>query len=86
MDNLRLPKVDSATGRGLKTTLWTFIGTSITLGTALWLAIDTVPGCSDAIISFAKGHFIEIAGLFAVPSGVVGFAANVLNPKVKENY
>lgn len=81
MDNLRLPKSTSATAKGLKTTLWAFIGSCITLGGALWLAINGVPGCSDAIINFLRNHFVEIAGLFAVPSGIVGFIGNALNPK-----
>lgn len=85
MDNLRLPKANSATVKGLKTTAWSFIGAVITLATGLWLAVGNVPGCSEAITDFGRTHLIEIAGLFGLSSGVVGFIGNMLNPKT-ENY
>lgn len=83
--DLKLPSQDSATGRGLKTGLWSFIGTSATLATALWLSISGVPGCSDAILTFIREHFIEIAAAIALPSGLTSFIAGLFRKDIK-NY
>lgn len=81
LDNA-LPSANSAPVKGLKTTLWSFIGSCITLGGALWLAINAVPGCSDAVLNFVRDNFVQIALAFSIPSGVVGYLGNLLNPKV----
>lgn len=85
LNDVRLPSANSATTKGLRTTLWTFIGSCITLSGALWLAINAVPGCSDAVLNFVREHFVEIALAFSLPSGVIGFIGNALNHKT-DNY
>lgn len=85
MDNLRLPKANSATVKGLKSGLWGTISAVILLGIGLVGALKGVPGCSEAVTDFIKNNYIEIAAVFGGTSGVVGFIGNALNPKT-ENY
>ena len=84
--NLRLPKTDSATGRGLKTTLWSFIGSTIVLGTTAWAAISGVPGCPEVITNFVRDNLIEIALALSVPSGVISFVYNWLGRSSVRTY
>ena len=83
--NLKLPKQDSATGRGIKTGVQSIIGTAITLIAGLLLVINGVPGCPEAIIKFAMDNFLIIAGAIGLSSGATGFIWNVFRKGVK-NY
>lgn len=83
--NLKLPKQDSATGRGIKTGIQSIIGTSITLAAGLFLVIKGVPGCPEAIVKYAMDNFVIIAGAIGFSSGAAGFIWNVLRKGVK-NY
>lgn len=82
---VRLPKQDSATGRGLKTGVQTFIGTTIALVATVGAAANGVPGCSDAIINSIKDNLLLISGGSGVSSAAVAFIWNLLRSDVK-NY
>ncbi len=73
-----LPKKDSATYRGLITSLQGFIGAFITVMIGLWAAINSVPGCADVIADFIYNNVLLLAGSFGVSSGAVSFFYNWL--------
>lgn len=81
----RLPTQDSATGRGIKTSIQGFIAASVLLLGALYTAIKAVPGCSEAIIQVVSDNWALIAGTFGLSTGAVSFIWNVLRKNVK-NY
>lgn len=68
--NNMLPAGNSVTGKSIKTSAQAFIGACITLAVGLWMAIETVPGCPEAIIQFIQSNFIQIAAAIGVSSGV----------------
>lgn len=82
---MQLPGQDSATGRGLKTTLQGFIGASFALIVGLYAATKTVPGCNEVIMKFFYDNLLIIAGGAGVSSGLVSFVWNLLRSDVK-NY
>lgn len=81
----RLPRQDSATGRGFKTGLQTFIGVGVVFITGLIGVIKGVPGCGDAILNFLQANLVQVASLFGISSGVVSFIWNFLRKDVS-NY
>ena len=82
---MNLPSQDSATGRGLKTTVQGFIGATFALLVGLWAATKTVPGCNEVVLKFFYDNILVLATGAGVSSGVVSFVWNVLRKDVK-NY
>jgi len=82
---MNLPSQDSATGRGLKTTVQGFIGATVALLVGLFTVTKTVPGCNEVILKFFYDNLLVIAGGAGVSSGVVAFLWNLLRKDVK-NY
>lgn len=78
MADLRLPKQDSATGRGLKTAAQAGIGTLV-LSALMTLAVNVwnVPGVPDVVIEWVKSNAIQIAVAVGLPSGIVGVLWNL---------
>lgn len=83
--DVKLPSQDSATGRGLKTTLQGFIGAAVALFVGLLAVTRTVPGCNEAIMKFFYDNLLLLAGGAGVSSGVVSFVWNLFRKDVK-NY
>ncbi len=71
--SIRLPKIDSATFRGVVTAVQAFVGTL--------LAIYAVPGVKEVIQTKAP----EVAGVIATCAGVVALIWNLVRRDVK-NY
>lgn len=57
---------DSATARGIKTALQALI----TFLVGLVIVVANVPGVTDAVVTYSKQHFIEVAVAFGVPFSV----------------
>lgn len=85
MDNLRLPKQDSATGRGIKTGLQAVIGTLVAFIVGLVLAVLNVPGVNEAILQYVEAHLIQTLLTIGIPAGLTGFVWNLLRKGVS-NY
>lgn len=83
---MQLPKKDSATGRGIRTTAQGFISAAVLLGGALVAAINGVPGCGEAIVKVVQDNFLLIASTFGVSTGLVSFLWNVFLRKDVRNY
>lgn len=85
MNDLRLPKQDSATGRGIKTGLQAVIGTLVAFFVGLILAILNVPGVNEAILQYVQVHLVEVLLTIGIPAGLTGFVWNLLRKGVS-NY
>lgn len=83
---MRLPEKDSATGRGLKTSVFAFLGSLITILISLWTVLRGVPGCSEAIIQFVQANAITIASTFGISAGSVSFLFNLFFRRDVKNY
>lgn len=84
-NNLRLPTQDSATGRGLKTTLFSTASGLIIFSTGLFGVLHSVPGCSDAVLEYIRANALTFSLSIGVPTGVFSFVWNYLRPQVR-NY
>lgn len=84
--DIRLPQKDSATSRGIRTGIFSAVGTIVALAFGLFMAINGVPGCPEAITDFIGKHYIEITGLVGIFSGAAGFVYNALFRKEVKNY
>lgn len=85
MNDLRLPKQDSATGRGIKTGVQAVIGTLVAFATGLILAVLNVPGVNEAILDYVQKNLIQTLLVIGVPAGLTGFVWNLLRKGVS-NY
>ena len=83
---MRLPEKDSSTFRGVVTGLQSFIGTAVTLLIGLWVSVEAVPGCPEAVLKFAQDNVVIIAGSLGVSSGTVSFLWNIIFRKDVRNY
>ncbi len=76
--DIRLPKTDSATGRGLKTALQALV----TFFIGLIIVVANVPGVTDAVVAYTKDHIVEVIVAFGVPmtvgTGLTSFIYNWL--------
>lgn len=80
-----LPSQDSATGRGLKTTLYSTVVSFIALSTAFYGVLKGVPGCSEAVLDFLQANALQLSLIIGVPTGLSSFVVNLMRPGVK-NY
>lgn len=78
---MKLPTQDSATGRAIKTAVWSISGFVIGLFVTVW----AVPGVPNAVVQYAQQNWAQIALTIGIPSGVASFIFNYLRPTVK-NY
>lgn len=85
MNNLRLPGQDSATGRGLKTTLFSTVSGLIVFSTGLFGVLHSIPGCSDAVLDYIKNNALTFSLSIGIPTGVFSFVWNYLRTNIK-NY
>lgn len=83
---MKLPKQDSATGRGLKTGAQAGIATLVlTAIGSLAISVWNVPGVPDVVIKWAQDNAFQLAGGIGLSSGLVGYIWNLLRSDVK-NY
>jgi hypothetical protein len=86
MNNLRLPKLDSAVGRGLNTALQGFIGALVLIVTGVIGAVLNTAGCADAVINSLTDSAVQIAGTFGISAGIVSLLLNLALRKEVKNY
>lgn len=79
MADIKLPKQDSATGRGLKTAAQAMIGFTVGLVAVVW----AVPGVPQAVLDYVQNNAIQVLLLVGVPSGLTSFIWNLLRKNVK---
>lgn len=85
MKDLRLPKLDSAIGRGLNTALQGFLGALVLIATGIIGAILQTTGCADAVVTSLTDSAIQIAATFGVSAGVVSLVSNMFLRKDVNN-
>lgn len=85
MDDLRLPKSNSATVSGLRATAITTVSAFLVFSTGLWTVLHSIPGCSDAVINYITSNAVQLALMLGVPTGLVTLVVGILTPK-KPNY
>lgn len=85
MDNLRLPSQDSTTGRGLKVTAYASLSAAAVFATGFLGVLNSVPGCSEAVLDFLQQNAIQLGLLVGVPAGLISAVTN-LRRKDVENY
>lgn len=86
MNNLRLPKKDSSTFRGLVTSAQGFFAVLFVLGTGLIGVIKGVPGCGEAVATYLQDNAIQYAVVLGLPAGLVSFVMNVFLRKEVKTY
>lgn len=82
---MKLPNQDSATGRGVKTAVQAFISALIVFSTGFIGVIQSVPGCSEAVVGFLQDNAVQYALLLGIPAGIVAFVMNFFRKDIK-NY
>ena len=81
----RLPKTDSATGRSLRTTVFSVLSAFLVFSSGLLTVIQGVPGCGEAVINYVQENALQLALLMGVPAGLFSFAWNFFRKDVR-NY
>lgn len=76
---MNLPREDSVTGRGVKTSAQAGIA-ALLLGAIINLLISVwnVPGVPDVVLSWLRDNVLQIASVFGFSSGLVSVAWNLL--------
>ena len=82
----RLPKIDSATGRGLKTTAFSAVSAFVIFSTGLLSVIQGVPGCSEAVVSYIQTNALQLALLMGIPAGIFSFVWNMVMRQDEKAY
>lgn len=86
MDNLRLPKLDSAIGRGINTAIQGFLGAIVLIATGIVGAIVQTTGCADAVVTSITSSAVQIAATFGVSAGLVSLLVNTFIRKDVKNF
>lgn len=82
----RLPKPNTATAMGLKTTVQAAVTAFIIFSTGFFNTLHSVPGCSEAVLAYIKDNALQLSLYIGVPAGLFSTAWNwFFNDKVK-NY